>query len=301
MTLTFGQMTYRGSRQLLGVVFVVPSFLVLLTTIVYPLVSIFLYSVQDRSLGSRRYGAFSGLENYYAILESDDFLASVLRSLSVTTISVFLTLLFSTAIALLLHKTFPGRGFARSLVILPWAMPTFVAAFVWRWLVDYTYGAFNHMLIQSGLTATPVFFLSRDMALITASLVYTWKGIPWATMVILAGLQVYPPELHEAARVDGASAWREWWSVMLPSLRFVMQITVILSFVWNFNWFEMMWLLTQGGPGRATTILPIGVYLQAFRAFDMGAASALGVVMLLLLLVLTLVMFRVWSRDEAAL
>jgi ABC-type sugar transport system permease subunit len=180
-------------------------------------------------------------------------------------------------------------------------MPTFVAAFVWRWLVDYTYGGFNKMLLHSHVFETPVFFLSRDMALLTASLVYTWKGIPWATVVILAGLQVVPREVHEAARVDGASAWREWWSIMLPMLRFVIQITVVLSFIWNFNWFEMMWLLTQGGPGRATAILPIVVYTQAFRAFDLGAASALGVVMLVLLVALSWLMFRFWSRDKATL
>jgi multiple sugar transport system permease protein len=293
---------YVGSRALLGVLFVLPAFLVLTTTIVYPLVSIFLFSFQalGTNAGTRR-GTPIGFQNYRTVTISGDFSSSLAHSMIVTILSVGVTIVIGMILALLLNGQFRGRGLARSVVILPWAMPTFVAAFAWRWILDYNYGAFNHIILALHLSATPMFFLGKPAALLTTSLVYAWKGVPWAAMVLLAGLQVVPQELRDAARVDGASPWDEWWRVVLPAMRFVIQIAVILLLVWNFNWFDMMWLLTGGGPGRTTAILPIDVYLQAFRAYDIGTASALSVIILIILLGVTFVMFRVWSKEEAAL
>jgi ABC-type sugar transport system permease subunit len=289
-------------RKLLGILFILPATLVLATTIVYPLLSIFIYSVQARGASSTaRLGSFIGLENFRTVLRYGDFTTALTRSVVVTFISVTLTVIFGMIVALMLNGQFPGRGIARSVLILPWAMPTFAAAFAWRWMLDYNYGSINLILQFAHLSRAPILFFSKDTALLTASLIYTWKGLPWAAMVFLAGLQVIPQELRDAARVDGASAWQEWWRIVLPSLHFIVQITVILLVVWNFNWFDMMWLLTDGGPGRATTVLPIDVFLQAFRAFDLGSASALGVIILIILLAITLVMFRVRAREETGL
>lgn len=290
------------SGTALGFLFILPTVVVLGTTIVYPLVLIFLYSLREIGLGfGTKPSEFVGLENYWNVLTSENFADALVRSASVTAISVVLTISLAMVVAVLLNAKFRGRGIARSLLILPWAMPTFVAAFVWRWMLDYSYGAINHILVLANLTETPILFFSKNLALFTASLTYTWKGLPWAAMVLLAGLQVVPQELRDAARVDGTSVWKEWLHVELPSLRFVIQVAVVLLLIWNFNWFEMMWLLTQGGPGRATTILPIDVYLQAFQAFNVGHAAALSTIMLMILLTAAFVLFRLWAKGETGL
>jgi multiple sugar transport system permease protein len=282
---------------------VLPALLVLATTIVYPLASIFVFSCQDLDLtaGDER-GRFVGLANYQAILTSYNFPGALGHSLLLAVVVVVATVTLGMGIALLLNGTFPGRTLARSLVILPWAMPAFVAAFAWRWILDFQYGAVNHLIRLASPESPGIAFLSQPgLAFWVAALVYVWKGLPWTTLVLLAGLQVVPQDQREAARVDGASAFHEWRHVVLPSITFVLQITVTLLFIWNFNWFDMMWLLTQGGPGRTTAILPIDVYMQAFQAFNSGYASALGVIILAVVVSVALMLFRLWSRQEAGL
>ena len=284
----------------LGIFLVLPTLFVLAATVLYPLASVVSYSFQKVGLGPASASGWVGLANYQAAVAQSSFVGSLQTSIIVTVASVALTLVIGMAAATLLNAQFPGRSIARSLVVLPWAMPTFAAAFAWRWMLDYNYGAVNHLIEAAGMT--PIAFLSTNtVALGSAITVYVWKGLPWAIIVILAGLQTVPQELREAARVDGASPWWEFRQVVVPSIRFVLQIVTVLLFVWNFNWFDMMWLLTQGGPGRATTILPINIYRQAFSAFNLGQASAIAVIVLGMLIVFALFVFRVWTREEASL
>ncbi len=289
-----------GQDRYLGPLLVLPTLAVLSITILYPLASVVLYSFQKVGLGPNGKTDWVGLDNYRAALNQGSFVGSLSTSIVVATSSVLITIALGLAIAVLLDGQFRGRSLARSLIVLPWAMPTFAAAFAWRWMLDYNYGAVNKIIEASG--ADPIAFLSTNpTALITAIMVYVWKGLPWAIIVLLAGLQSVPRELREAARVDGASPRWEFRHVALPHIRFVVQIVAVLLFVWNFNWFDMMWLLTQGGPGGGTRILPIDIYRQAFTAFNFGQASAIAVTVLVLLLGFAAVVFRVTSREEEAL
>jgi ABC-type sugar transport system permease subunit len=289
-----------GQDRLLGPLLMVPTLIVLAITILYPLASIIAYSFQSIGLGPVGPTKWVGLENYRSAVAQSAFLGSLTTSLTVSVASVLLTMVIGMAVAVLLDGEFRGRGLARSLIVLPWAMPTFAAAFAWRWMLDYNYGAVNHLIESAGLT--PIAFLSTNpSALITAIMVYVWKGLPWAIIVFLAGLQSVPRDLREAARVDGASPRWEFRHVALPSIRFVVQIVAVLLFVWNFNWFDMMWLLTQGGPGTSTMTLPIDVYLQAFTAFNLGQSSAIAVIILGLLIVFAIVVFRVTTKEEESL
>jgi multiple sugar transport system permease protein len=189
---------------------------------------------------------------------------------------------------------------ARSLVVLPWAMPTFASAFAWRWMLDYNYGAVNQTLERIGLHAIP-FLADNTVAFVVAVVVYVWKELPWAVLVMLAGLQSVPTELREAARVDGATARQEYFHVVIPSMAYVVQIVVLLLFIWEFTWFDMMWLLTNGGPGTATMVLPITIYRDAFYGFNMGTASAIASIMLVVLLGVALLYIRTWREEEASL
>jgi ABC-type sugar transport system permease subunit len=289
-----------GQDRYLGPLMILPALLVLGITVLYPLISVVAYSFQSVGLGPKAPSKWIGFGNYSSALGASSFVGSLSVSITVTSISVALTLALGLGIAVLLDGEFRGRTLARSLIVLPWAMPTFAAAFAWRWMLDYNYGAVNHIIEAAG--GTPVAFLSINPgALMTATIVYVWKGLPWAVIVLLAGLQSVPRDLREAARVDGASPRWEFRHVALPHIRFVAQIVAVLLFVWNFNWFDMMWLLTQGGPGGATNILPIDIYRKAFTAFNFGQASAIAVIVLLLLIGFALVVFRVTSREEESL
>jgi multiple sugar transport system permease protein len=287
----------------LGLLFVAPALVVLGMTIVYPLFTILTYSTQNIGLASgEARGDFVGLDNFRRVLASSAFPQALLNSFIIAASSVSFCVIIGMGIALLLNTRFPGRTVARSLVILPWAMPAFVAAFAWRWILDYQYGAFNNIVLALFPDSHGIAVLSNPTTVLPMAIaIYVWKGLPWTILVLLAGLQVVPDDQREAARVDGASRWQEFRHIVLPSLTFVLQITITLLFIWNFNWFDLMWLLTKGGPGTATLTLPIEVYRQAFLAFNTGFASALGVIILIIVVISAGLVFRVFSRREASL
>jgi ABC-type sugar transport system permease subunit len=292
-----------NQRTRLGILFIVPTLILMGVTIIYPLFTVFLYSVQDVGLATTATsrGEFIGTDNFGRVLSSSAFPTALTNSFVIATSSVILCVLIGMGIALLLNTRFPGRTVARSLVILPWAMPAFVAAFAWRWILDFQYGAFNNVVLTLFPESGGIAVLSNPTTVLPVAIgIYVWKGLPWTILVLLAGLQVVPEDQREAARVDGASKWQEFRHVVLPSLTFVVQITVTLLFIWNFNWFDLMWLLTKGGPGTSTLTLPIQVYLQAFQAFNTGYASALGVIILGVVVVCAAFVFRVFRRQTGA-
>jgi ABC-type sugar transport system permease subunit len=283
----------------LGPLLMLPAALTLLATVALPIVLLFASSFQHGALGLKA-GKWVGLDNYQTVLTSDAFPNAVAVSIIVTTASVGLILAGALALATVLNGAMHGRAIARSLVVLPWALPTFVAAFAWRWILDYTFGPISHLLIAFNVQP-PVFLADKTLALVSGIVVYAWKDLPWATVVLLAALQTISQDLRDAARVDGAGGWQEFRHIVAPGISFAIQIVVILLFVWCFNWFEMMWLLTGGGPGSATTTIPILIYKTAFGGFQFDQAAAIGVMVLPLVLVVTLVFFRLWSRQDSSL
>ena len=287
------------ARSSSGLFFILPALLVLLVAIVFPVVCIVLFSFEHVTLGASLFGSFAGLDNYSDALTSVDLGGSLWRTLGITTLSVTATVVIGFLVAVLLNRPFRGRTVARSLVVLPWAMPTFACAFAWRWMLDYNYGAINQTLEGIGLHRIP-FLADSTMAFLIAVVIYIWKELPWAVLVMLAGLQSVPMELREAARVDGASPRREYLHVVIPSMTYVIQIVALLLFIWEFTWFDMMWLLTNGGPGTATMVLPITIYREAFYAFNMGTASAIATVMLVVLLGVAVLYMRTWREEEAS-
>ena len=278
-----------------------PAGIVLILTMIYPLITVLFYSTQNVGLAGSTQSGFAGLSNFARVLASDSFPGELLHSIVVAVGSVILSVLLGLGLALLLNGNFPGRTIARSLMILPWAIPAFVAAYAWRWIFDYQYGPLNIVWLSAFPQSAGIAPLSQaNLALPTAILIYTWKSIPWTTLVLLAGMQVVRDDLRDAARIDGANRRQEFRHVTLPSIAFAMEITITLLFIWNFNWFDLMWLLTKGGPGEATSILPIELYERAFQVFDTGYASALGVIILCVVIVGTAIAFRsISGRSES--
>jgi multiple sugar transport system permease protein len=187
----------------------------------------------------------------------------------------------------------------RASVLLPWAMPTIVAAFVFRWLFDASFGPINAVLDSLGIISSPVAWLgSPDTALPTVIAVHIWKGLPFVILIFLAALQTLPRDLKDAASVDGAGYWQELRWVTLPQLRYIIAITFILRIVWTFNWFDLTYLLTGGGPGGATMTLPIAVYITAFRTYQLGQSAAYATMIAAVLMVVTVIFLRLTTRAD---
>jgi multiple sugar transport system permease protein len=215
--------------------------------------------------------------------------------------TVSLQVVLGTGAALLLHEPFRGRSLVRGLVLFPYMTPVVSVVLVWMLLYNALYGVLNYLLLRLGLIDRPLAWLAHpDTALWSVILVGTWKYFPFVVVMVLARLQVIPQELYEAARVDGAGPLARFLAITLPQLRDVLVVVALLRTIWMFNNFEVVFLLTGGGPLRATMTLPILVYEQAFGLYDVGRGSAVAVAMFLILVAVMRLYLRLASREELA-
>jgi multiple sugar transport system permease protein len=273
---------------------ILPAAIVMGAVVIYPILTTIGLSLTDAPLISLSPPSFAGLSNYAEWLSNPDFW----RSLWITLIYTFGVTIGSYAIglftALLLNLDFPGRAILRGLVLLPWAIPEVAAVMTWNWMLDYQFGIVNSLLGSQVGWVT-----DSAMALWTVTIVTIWKQFPLATVVLLAGLQAIPRELYEAANVDGASRLQQFVHVTLPGLKPVNSVLVMMLILYTFKRISIIYLLTGGGPAKATEILPVITYLEAFKYFRLGSASAVGILALGFTLVITLVYSRVFLREEA--
>ena len=282
----------------IGVVLIAPTVLVFCAVILYPLISaiyLSLFSIYTPTLA----GEWVGVDNYPALLASGDFWNAALNTLIWTVGTLMLQLVFGVAMALLLNQSIVFQSLARSLVLFPYFLSTVVAVLVWRWLFNDLYGILNHVLLIAGLIDAPVNWLGQmPNAMISIILVGAWKYFPFVVIVVLARLQSIPEQLYEAATIDGAGPFQRFTDITLPQLRDVLVVVVLLRAIWDFKEFDLIYLMTGGGPVRATQTLSLLVYEEAFRLNRMGMASTYAVAMMLVLLGFTLVYLRQTNRLE---
>jgi multiple sugar transport system permease protein len=291
-------MSMNASDRRLGLVLITPLLLLICGLVLYPFLSNFWMSLLNMS-AKNPVGEFVGLANYSRIFTDPSYWDAVRRTILWTVGVVAGQVIIGLGIALLLNQPFKGRGLARSLMILPYTMSTVVIAFIFKWMLNDLYGIVNRTLQAVGLIQEPIIWLgTTNLAMTTSILVAIWQAVPLVVLMMLAGLQAIPPEQYDAARVDGANWFQELWAVTLPGLRSVLEVVVILKTIWTFNWFDLIWLLTQGGPGEGTTILPVLVYQQGFRVLRFSRASAISVTMFACLLILVFVLFRFTRSSE---
>lgn len=197
-------------------------------------------------------------------------------------------LTIALGVALLLNRSFRGRGLIRGLILVPWVLSPVVAGVIWRWILDGQWGVLNHILMKVGLIAKPLQWLS-DPNLVWISLigVTIWKAFPFACVNILAALQVIPPELCEAAAIDGSNSWQAFKEVTFPLIKPVLTTVGLLLTIWRTNEFNMIWVMTQGGPGITTTTLSVHTYLQSFRYYRVSMGASIGVLLMIFLFFLT--------------
>lgn len=283
--------------------FLSPAVLLVAVLMYYPMIGTVIESLYDSSFISP-VPRFVGLASYVHTLGSDVFTQIAINSVVWTVGVVALQNIVGFATALLLNQRLPGQGIARSLILLPWILPGVVAAILWRFMFDPQLGLINSFLIRTGILAGPIAWLANpDTALPAAILAAVWKGFPFSTVVYLAALQDIDPELLEAARIDGAGPARRLLAILLPSISGTVVINVILTAILTFNYFDMIWVLTRGGPQNATAIFPTKIYELGFGQFRFGEAAVYGVlsiVVLLVLLGLSAVLRRSVARRAAA-
>lgn len=282
----------------LGILLIAPTVLIFSAVIVYPLVSavyLSLFKVFTPTLES----SWVGFGNYAELLGGGQFWAALGRTLVWTAGTLTLQIVLGIGMALVLHQDIWFRSLARSLILFPYFISTVVAVLVWKWVFNDLYGILNHLLMQSGLTNMPVDYLgSMPNAMISVILVGAWKYFPFVVIAVLARLQTIPETLYEAARIDGAGPIARFFDVTLPQLREVLVVIVMLRAIWDFKEFDMIWLLTGGGPSSSTETLPVVVYRQAFAMNQMGMAAAWAVAMMAILLVFMLVYIRRTRQKE---
>jgi ABC-type sugar transport system permease subunit len=284
------------SDSLLGYLLVAPLIVCILILIVYPLFFAVYISFTDRVVGNE--GKFVGLNNYLELIRRPDFQTTVLNTIILVTAVQLSKLVIGLGVAALLNQRIRLRWFWRGLILIPWAMPAFVAFLDWKLLYAPQGGAFNNILIDLGLVATHVDFLStKELAMPSVIVASVWRGFPFWVISFLAAMQNIPRELYESAAMDGATAWQRFRNITLPSVRHVVLIVMLISTIWTTNSFEAIWLLTGGGPSNATMTFPVLAFygLQSLR---LGEAAAVSVAVLPVFAVLALIIAVRLQKED---
>lgn len=281
-----------------GYLLVGPLVVWLLITIAVPLLYSFYLSLTDAGIIGTE-ASFSGLENYATVLGESEFRSAFGRSLVWAIGGAALQTVLAFATALILNQAFKGRRFARTWIILSWIIPTIVIAILWRWMLNAGYGVVNFIVTTLGVADTPVDFLgSPEWALPTVMMINAWRWFPFLALLILAGLQNIPGDVYEAAKVDGATATQRFFRITLPLLQPVLYVVGLIGTLWAFNIFDVIWLLTQGGPSGSTQTVPVLIYERAFSGFAMGEASAISVLLCAFLMFFSLLYIRFVPSGE---
>lgn len=293
-----GGVLSRLRDQHLGIILLLPSALTFLVLLVFPLgFGIYTSFLQRHVLDP--VGVWVGLANYAWLFTNAEFWESLLISAIWAGATVGLQIVLGTGVALVLHQPFKGRSLVRGLVLFPYMMPVVSVILVWMLLYNALYGVLNYMLVEAGIIGAPIAWLSQpDSAFWSVVFVGVWKYFPFVVVIVLARLQVIPQDLYEAARIDGAGAVARFVDITLHQIKDVLLVVALLRTIFMFNNFEIVFLLTGGGPLRATMTLPILVYEQAFGLYEMGRGSAIAVVMFLILIAVMSVYFAFLRKEN---
>ncbi len=277
--------------------FIAPAAIVILLVVLIPLARAAWMSLFDISLVRPGDEPFVGLGNYVDQLTDPDFWAAVGRSLVFTVTSTTLELVLGLGLALLMNQPLRGRWILRSLIILPWALPTIVNALMWRWIDNAEYGALNAVLTQLGLLHDYAIWLSNsDLAMWMVVIADVWKMTPLVAILLLAALQTVDKEVVEVARVDGASSWQSFRLIILPLITPVILIVLVLRTMEAFKVFDLIWIMTGGGPANATQTIAIYAYQTAFQSYDFGSGAALGYLIAMIIMGLAAIYLRMLGR-----
>jgi multiple sugar transport system permease protein len=290
----------RSTRRRYGLfaLLVAPALLLRFGTAIYPIIQTILYSFRDFSL-LRGTDEFVGLENYYALSSNFGVRSAVSFTVLYVVASTILELILGLLIAQLLNANFKGRTFARTINLIPWALPTIVAGYMFRWLLDEQFGLIPYWVTR--ITGDPmVVFIDPVGSKIAVILAHVWKDAPFMAVVFLAGMQGIPLDLYEAAKVDGANAWQRFWRITMPLVTSLVITMGLFRIVWSLASFDLVMGLTNGGPGVATSVLALQIFREGILFFKFGFASAISVLLLVLVAIVGAIGLGLYRRFDVS-
>jgi ABC-type sugar transport system permease subunit len=293
------QLSLRQRDTRTALLFVAPAVIIILLVTLQPILTTLYLSFFESQLGRFSVNVFRGLGNYIDLLKSGVFWSTIRRTLHFTLLSVGLELVLGIAVAQLIASHPPGWKFLRTSLIIPWAVPTIVTGMMWGWIYNADYGALNGLLSQLGLIKEYVPWLIRPTrAMNLAILADVWHTVPFVALILQAALATLPQEMEEAAAVDGANAWQRFWLIRMPLLRPAIMVAMVIRTVEAFRVFDIIYVMTGGGPAFGTVTISYLTYLETFKYGHIGNGSALSFLISIFSFALALIYIRLLYRQE---
>ena len=281
--------------------FVLPAVIVVAALFIYPIFSSLFYSMTTKNLIRPKYN-FVGLKNYLDILRDPKFWVAFFNSLKWTVFSLLGQILVGFTAALALNRVNLFKGMYKTLLIIPWAFPSIVIAFSWTWILNGVYGILPNLLVKWNICeSAPQFLTEKNLAFIVLVLINIWFGAPMIMVNVLSALQTVPQDQYEAAKIDGASTFQSFKHITLPHIKLVMGLLVVLRTVWIFNNFDLIYLITGGGPAGSTQTVPLYAYEMGWGTKLLGKSSAVTVLLFIFLMSVCIIYFTImncWEREE---
>lgn len=284
-------------RRTAGITLILPACIVLLVTFVVPLFYAFAISISDSDAVIGNQFEFVGFQNYLAVLTSTKFQSALIHTCFFVITTILLEFVIGFGVALLLYREVPGSRVFRLIFAVPLMVAPVVSGLQWRWLFADQYGIINHLLSLVGIEA-PLWFTSMSTSWITIIVANLWLATPFVILVLLAGMGNLSEELNEAAAIDGAGKAQIFWNIMLPQLKPTILIILVIRLTDAFRIYDLIYILTGGGPGGTTEVLSTFIYKRIFTDWEFGQGSAAAFLVMLIICVLSLILNRLMSEKE---
>ena len=295
---TFAQSISQWVERKLGYLLLLPALLVMGFIAFFPILQTFWISLHHLNIKFANHQSFVGIANYTQLIQDDRFWNSLSNTVIITGISVFLELILGLGFALVMHRTFRGRGLVRAAILVPWAIPTVVSALMWRFMYNDQLGVVNDILFRLGVIDAYVTWLGSPVLSMTAVIVAeVWKTTPFMALLILAGLQTISHDLYEAADIDGASAWQKFFAITLPLLKPAILVALLFRTLDAFRIFDLVYVLTGGGPGNSTEVISMYAYKTMSGYLDFGYGSAISVVIFVCVLAISFLYVKILGTN----
>ncbi|MCK4789049.1 MAG: sugar ABC transporter permease [Desulfobacteraceae bacterium] len=278
-----------------GYLFILPAFLLLIVILGFPAVAAILQSFNIMWVIEPSFT----LKSYMRLLNDAEFIRSVINTVIFVSTTVGFHLIIGLCVAVLLNAEIRNKHFFRVIAILPWTVPDVIGGLIWRFMFDTLPGIVNAVLLKTGFIVDPVDWLGNPkLAFPCLIFAETWRGYPFAMLILLAGLQAIPKELYEAAEIDGASKVQSFFFVTLPNLKYMFVIALVLDIIWECRLFGMVYSMTGGGPGYSSQVLSVLTYKHYFVFFNTSYAASIAVVLAILMLIISIPYLRMTMRQE---
>jgi multiple sugar transport system permease protein len=297
-----GTKLFPSFEKLTPYLFILPAGLFLMAIMGYPIIFAIFMSFQKFTLETlvSKQSQFIGLLNYQGVFNNPGFMVALKHSLTFTFTSIFFQFLIGLGLAILFSKAFPMSNIMRGLLLSGWQIPSVVTGTIFLWLFNLDYGLVNFILTSLSLIKEPVGWVTQaNTALTTVIIVNIWLGIPFNTILLTAGITGLPEDVFEAATVDGANAWQKLIYITIPLLRSTILAVLMLGFIYTLRVFDVIWIMTKGGPASATEVLPTFAYRLSFISFNFGQSAAVSVIMLAILLIAAIGYLKFALQEES--